>query len=83
MDSMIIDVREPHEFFGDHVTGAINIPLRRLEENIQSMNVARSTPIVVYCRSGNRSGVAQQLLRDMGFTNVTNGINKQRVEEIA
>lgn len=68
----IIDVREPFEFNHHHVEGALNIPLQsipnRLEE-IRQMN----GPIVLYCRSGNRSGMAAQFLKSNGFSQVYNG----------
>jgi phage shock protein E len=68
----VVDVRETGEFAGGHFKGAINIPLGiiplRLDE-FKSMN----GPIIVYCRSGNRSGMAQILLKQAGIQDVYNG----------
>lgn len=72
----IIDVREPFEYQAGHVDGAVNIPVGE----IQSVELPRDEAIVVYCRSGARSGMAQQALQAMGYTNVTNGINQQAIE---
>jgi phage shock protein E len=68
----VVDVRETNEFAAGHYTGAINIPLGiiplRLDE-FKAMNGA----IVVYCRSGNRSGMAMSLLKQAGLSEVYNG----------
>jgi phage shock protein E len=68
----VVDVREINEFALGHFEGAINIPLGiiplRLDE-FKSMN----GPIVVYCRSGNRSGMAMNLLKQAGLSEVYNG----------
>ncbi len=81
MNYIIIDVREPEEYEMSHVKGSINIPLQHLNSQTSELgNLARDTNLVVYCRSGNRSGIAQKLLERQGFTNITNGINKERVE---
>ena len=76
---IIIDVRETFEFATDHVVGAVNIPLRSLEETMQEKNLPKDTPIIVYCRTGSRSERALQLLESMNFTQVENGINAQTV----
>jgi len=44
--------------------------------------VPTDTPIIVYCRSGSRSNVVGQILRQHGFTNITNGINQGHVEKL-
>jgi phage shock protein E len=68
----VVDVRETNEFAAGHYAGAINIPLGiiplRLDE-FKTMN----GPIVVYCRSGNRSGMAMTLLKQAGLPEVYNG----------
>lgn len=68
----VIDVREPHEFFGvdGHVRGAELVPLASLEAAARSW--ARDEPLVVVCRSGNRSSRGAELLNSLGFTQVTN-----------
>ncbi len=81
MDYVIIDVREPSEFVGGHVDGAINIPPNELMKGTEKLDgIAKDTPIIVYCISGSRSNVSKNILENMGYTNVTNGINKQWVE---
>lgn len=78
--SVIIDVREPHEFATGHVQGAINIPPTRLMAGAPELkNVPKDKQLIVYCHTGSRSAVSMQLLMRMGFTNVVNGINKDHV----
>lgn len=79
---IFVDVREPLEYKLGHVKGAINIPPRKLMAgNIEKLvDVPRDTPIVVYCASGSRSNVSMPYFRQLGFTNLTNGINKQQVK---
>ena len=83
MAKLIIDVREPYEFSSGHVDGAINIPLASL---ISGNKVLSTTPkdseIILYCRTGSRSGVAMEVLKGQGFTNLANGINQQHVEKM-
>ncbi len=71
-NTTIIDVRETSEFAGGHYEGAINIPLGIVPLRIEEFK-AMQGPIVVYCRSGNRSGMAMNLLKQAGITEVYNG----------
>jgi phage shock protein E len=66
----VIDVRTPEEFATVHVPGALNIPYDHIAERIGELDQARGGPVVVYCRTGRRSGIAQQTLRSKGFANV-------------
>lgn len=67
-----IDVRSPMEFQSAHVDGAINIPLEYLSGSIDQFK-AFSKPLIVYCRSGNRSGLAVHILKASGVTEAYNG----------
>jgi phage shock protein E len=68
----VVDVRETGEFAGGHFEGAINIPLGIVPLRLDEFK-AMNGPIVVYCRSGNRSGMAMSLLRQAGISEVYNG----------
>ena len=73
-DSFVfIDVREPWENEEFNVGGQL-IPLGDLMGKIPELENHKNEEVVVYCRSGNRSGMAQQLLQSAGFTNVRNVI---------
>ena len=68
----VVDVRETGEFAGGHYEGAINIPLGIIPLRLYEFK-AMNGPIVVYCRSGNRSGMAMNLLKQAGLSEVYNG----------
>jgi len=81
MNYVVIDVREPDEFAGGHVKGALNIPPDRLLAGAPELaDMPKDTPLIVYCRSGSRSNVAQNILNGLGYSNITNGVNKDQVE---
>jgi len=69
--ALLVDVRTPNEFAQGHLDNAINIPLDKVETGFK--DIAKDRSIVVYCRSGNRSGIAMQSLVKQGFINVHNG----------
>jgi rhodanese-related sulfurtransferase len=64
----LIDVRTPEEFATGHIAGAVNVPLQELETRLNEISPAQ--PIVVYCRSGNRSAEAAELLNAAGYSPV-------------
>lgn len=67
-DIRIIDVRTPQEFAEGHIAGAelIDIAQPDFAERIASLD--RDATYFVYCRSDNRSGVATEMMLEMGFT---------------
>jgi len=67
-DHTFLDVRTPEEFAGGHIPGAGNIAVETLESRLDE--ISRDKPVVVYCRSGNRSATAARILDEAGFTNV-------------
>lgn len=81
MDYVVIDVREPWEFADGHIKGAINLSLANLMSGAPELNdIPKDANIIVYCRTGNRSSIAMNILRGMGFKNIVNGINQEQVE---
>lgn len=72
----LLDVRTPEEFQAGHLPGATLIPLDQLE--VRYSELPQNEPILVYCRSGNRSKQAQNFLQEAGFSEIYNmetGIN--------
>jgi phage shock protein E len=65
----LVDVRTPGEYAGGHIEGAVNVPLDQLPSRFAELG-AKDGGVVVYCRSGARSGSAAGILRAAGFTNV-------------
>ena len=68
LEHVLIDVRTPAEYESGYIDGAGNINVEILEQNLDL--IPRDVPIVVYCRSGNRSAQATQILVQNGFTEV-------------
>ena len=67
---LLLDVREPHEWDIVHLEDAKLIPVNTLAGHLDEL--PRDQPIVVYCKTGNRSARATQLLKDAGFRKVQN-----------
>ncbi|RYF88737.1 MAG: rhodanese-like domain-containing protein [Chitinophagaceae bacterium] len=68
----LLDVRTPQEFAEQHVAGAINIPLDQLSARMQEL-IDLPRPIIAYCRSGNRSGMAVSMMNQNGISDAMNG----------
>ena len=70
----VIDVRTPEEFASGHIEGAINIPYDTITPNLPALaRIGKDENIVLYCRSGRRSGIAMQTLASQGYRNLRNG----------
>lgn len=67
---IVIDVREPAEFAEGHVEGAQLLPLGNIRNGNLELIPDKDQLILIYCRSGNRSGQAAKILVDEGYTNV-------------
>lgn len=67
-NALVLDVREESEFSTGHIRGAKLIPLLKLKDHIGELERYREQPVVVVCRSGNRSATASALLGNRGFT---------------
>lgn len=66
---ILIDVRTKEEFDAGHIPGSINIPYDVISRNLPTTN--KDAEIILYCRSGRRSGIAQKTLQGLGYTKVT------------
>lgn len=65
----LLDVRSAAEFAAGHLPGAVNVPVQELEQRLGELG-RDGRAIVVYCRSGVRSGRAARLLRNAGYAAV-------------
>jgi len=65
----LVDVRTPGEFAAGHIPGAINIPVQQLGARTGELQ-PKDAAVVVYCRSGHRSGNAARMLKSAGFAAV-------------
>ena len=67
-DYIILDVRTKEEYEEKHIEDAINIPLDEIEETTELKD--KEQVIFVYCKSGNRSKQASEILANLGYTNI-------------
>lgn len=69
-DVVILDVRTEAEYRAKHIKDAVLIPLDQVEDLAEIELPEKEKTILVYCRSGQRSRVASQMLVELGYTNV-------------
>ena len=71
---LILDVREPKEYFGDfgHIAGSHLFPVRKLENRVMEFSSYKNKKILVYCGIGGRSSRAAAILAENGFSHVEN-----------
>ncbi|MCV2396311.1 rhodanese-like domain-containing protein [Actinotalea sp. M2MS4P-6] len=65
-----IDVRTPEEYASGHLPGAINIDVEAADFADQVAKLDHTAPYALYCRTGNRSGMAMGIMADEGFTDL-------------
>lgn len=68
----LLDVREPQEYAEVHAKGATLIPLGHLPHRLNELSAYKNKPVAVICRSGRRSAQGVDILRNAGFSQVTN-----------
>ena len=68
----ILDVRTPEEFAMSHVEGAENIDFLSSSFQTKIQNLDKNKIYKLYCRSGNRSGQAERIMKTLGFKDVEN-----------
>lgn len=68
--AQLVDVRSPREYRRNALPGSVNIPLPVIQQALKQLD--KQTPVLLYCNSGQRSGVAKRLLEACGFTLVHN-----------
>ena len=69
--AQFVDVRTPEEYESSKLPGAINIPLQDIDR-VGQISLRKTLPVIVFCRSGQRSHMAMQILQSQGFTEVHN-----------
>lgn len=68
----LVDVREPHEHAEFNIGGVL-LPLGKIQNmQTEELDNLKDQEVIVYCRSGNRSGQAAMILDMMGFQNTKN-----------
>jgi phage shock protein E len=69
---VLIDVRSEQEFQSGHIEGAINLPHGSIGQTIAAAKVSKDDHVQLYCRSGQRSGLALETLKGLGFSKAEN-----------
>ena len=68
----LIDVREPNENAEFNIGGKL-LPVGKIQSmQTEDIDDLKDEEVILYCRSGNRSGIAAMTLDSMGFTNTKN-----------
>lgn len=70
--AVILDVRNQDEYDADHLDKAVLIPLPELQNNLEEIK-NWNKPVIVYCRSGRRSGSAAKILNKHNINAVNGG----------
>lgn len=70
--ALLVDVRTADEFSTGHLDGALNIPHDQVAARLAEFGADKSRDVVLYCRSGNRAGLAETVLAENGFSAVFN-----------
>ncbi|MCW5555459.1 MAG: rhodanese-like domain-containing protein [Verrucomicrobiae bacterium] len=78
----VVDVRTAQEFANSSITNVINIPLDEVKTTFVARFTNKSEMILLHCRTGRRSGIAENELRELGYTNVFNIGSFERAQSI-
>ncbi|MCL1051644.1 rhodanese-like domain-containing protein [Shewanella abyssi] len=71
--ALVVDVRTAEEFAQGHLPNAINIPFEQITTVFTNKKMDKDQAVVLYCRSGRRSGIANDALISAGYSNTYNG----------
>lgn len=70
-NGVLLDVRTEEEYALGHIPKSKNLPLQVIDKAGKFIS-NKEDKVFVYCRSGNRSSMAQEMLKNMGYKNVKN-----------
>ena len=71
-DTIIVDVRDPHEYIKGHIENSINLPLGKFSETLSSLEKYKKNPVIVVCQTGTRSTPACKTLAKADFEQIFN-----------
>lgn len=69
---VVIDVRTAQEFQAGHIPGALHMEHTDIAQQIFKAKVSKDDHVILYCRSGRRSGLALDTLKRLGFSKAEN-----------
>jgi len=73
-NTVVVDVRDPHEYIKGHIENSINIPLAKFSEKLESLEQYKSHPVIIVCQTGSRAIPACKTLTKANFEHVFNMI---------
>lgn len=79
-ETTLVDVRIPEEFLEKTAEGAVNIPLAKIEDNLDFFQTQKQ--VVLFCNRGRQSEEAIKILKKNGITNVYSGKTVQNIDAI-
>ena len=81
---VILDVRTEQEHTQERIAETPLVPVQELSERVNELSQYKNKTIIVYCRSGNRSGAATRILWEQGFNavNMSGGIVRWKTEQL-
>jgi phage shock protein E len=80
--ALVVDVRTVQEFQTKRLTNVVNLPLDQVKEKFSTVVTNQSDVVLLHCRTGRRSGIAETELRALGYTNVFNIGSFERARKI-
>ena len=72
-NALVIDVRTTQEYASGHLNNSLHIPYQQIAARFAQLEIRKDRPVVLYCRSGNRAGIAEKVLFEQGYTAIHNG----------
>ena len=70
-DCVVLDVREESEYLTGHIEDALNFPVDTISNQEASEMISdKNTTLLVYCKTGKRSGMAYKRLKELGYKNI-------------
>lgn len=71
-ETVVIDVRDPHEYIGGHIESSINIPLPKVADKLDTLEKYKDHSVIIVCKTGTRSVPACKTLTKSNFQHVFN-----------
>ena len=81
-ENVLVDVRTPSEYLYGHLEKAVNIPFDKIETEIKYFAPDKNQTVVVYCKSGSRASIAEKKLKEMGYKNVINAGEYEKLKKL-
>ena len=67
---VIVDLRTPAEYERGHISGALNVPIETLRSNRSTLDIYKDNPVLLYCRTINKTDLAIWFLEGRGFKSI-------------